>query len=149
MSSIADFVELVFNHYRPKRKWNTIYWLVDVHGVIIPGNWKLKNDLQFTDDSARQVLKWISNRNDQRLILWTSSYKAATDNVCVWLSSHGIVVDYINENPEERNTEYADFSLKPYFNIAIDDKAGFNPYIHWTDIKDMLISIEEWDDTIC
>lgn len=124
-------IKRTFIELRPKRNWNTIYWLVDVHGVIIPGSWHRENDFQFIAPECKEVLKWISNKNDQRLILWTSSYKTELDLLKIWLGSHGIIVDWINENPTEEHTEYADFSRKPYFNILIDDKGGMDPMYDW------------------
>lgn len=137
-------IKRTFVKLRPQRKWDTIYWLVDVHGVIIPGNWHRINDYIFITPAAHEVLQWISNRNDQRLILWTSSYKTETDELVRWLQTNGVKVDWVNENPEEEHTEYADFSRKPYFNILVDDKAGFEPLTDWAAIKQELIYIGEW-----
>ena len=135
------FVEL-----RPKRGWKTIYWLVDVHGVIIPGSWHRQNEFQYTHPNAPEVLRWISNREDQRLILWTSSYKTEIDALVKWLKEFSdIQVDYVNENPLEEHTAYADFSKKFYFNILIDDKSGFEPEKDWSAVKQELIDIGEWD----
>jgi hypothetical protein len=129
--SLENHIKNVFTVLRPKRGWNTIYWLVDVHGVIIPGSWKRENDWQFIVPECKEVLQWISNRSDQKLILWTSSYKTETDMLRTWLGSHGIVVDYVNENPMEEHTAYADFSRKCYFNILLDDKSGFSSETDW------------------
>lgn len=142
------FVEL-----RPKRNWKTIYWMVDVHGVIIPGSWKTKmvgdnlpeNDFHFIAPECKEVLQWISKRDDQKLILWTSSYERELLNLYEWLKSHDIWVADFNMNPFEENTDYADFSKKPYFNILIDDKAGFEPEKDWAAVKQELIDIGEWN----
>ena len=138
-------IKRTFVELRPKRKWKTIYWMVDVHGVIIPGSWHRENDFKFIHPDAAEVLKWITDRDDQRLILWTSSYQKEMVPLMTWLCYNGIWPDHINENPEEEHTEYADFSKKPYFNILIDDKAGFEPETDWTAIKQELIDIGEWD----
>lgn len=47
--------------------------------------------------------------------------------------AHGIIFDYINENPEITNsdTTYGCYLYKPYFNILLDDKAGFDPTEDW------------------
>lgn len=118
--------------------------MVDVHGVIIPGSWARSNDLQFITQECIDVLRWISDRKDQRLILWTSSHTKELDNLCNWLCTFWIQVDYTNFNPEEKNTEYADFTHKPYFNILIDDKAGFDPVTDWAVVKRTLVEIGEW-----
>lgn len=138
-------IRRTFLELRPKRGWKTIYWLVDVHGVIIPGSWRRENDFQFISPDCVDVLRWISNRKDQRLILWSSSQNRELDNLCNWLCTFWINVDYTNFNPEEKNTEYADFSFKPYFNILIDDKAGFEPETDWAAVKQELIDIGEWN----
>ena len=134
------FVEL-----RPIRKWKTIYWLIDVHGVIIPGSWKSGNEFRFISNDAIEVLQWISDRKDQKMILWTSSYAHEVVQLFRWLSKYNILVDAWNNNPWEKNTEYADFREKPYFNILLDDKAGFSPETDWKLIKEELIDIGEWN----
>jgi len=133
------FVEL-----RPKKKWKIIYWLIDVHGVIIPGSFHRKNDFQFISPDCVEVLRWISEREDQKLILWTSSYESELIELTNWLGTQGILIDCINQNIWEKNTEYADFSKKPYFNILVDDKSGFEPEKDWAAVKQELINIGEW-----
>lgn len=145
--SLASHITKVFHVYKPQRKWTTIYWMVDVHGVIIPGSWHRENTFVFMNTFAEAVLRWISKEPDQRLILWTSSYKSETDALREWLEKKEIHVDYINENPEEEHTTYADFSKKPYFNILLDDKAGFDPETDWEVIYQLLWNPEFWRET--
>lgn len=142
--SLETHIKNVFTVLRPKRGWKTIYWMVDVHGVIIPGSWHRENNFQFISQDCEEVLKWISDRDDQKLILWTSSYSSEVEKLGDWLFQRGIVVDFVNINLDEKNTEYADFTYKPYFNILIDDKAGFDPESDWASIKMELIFIGEW-----
>ena len=33
-----------------------------------------------------------------------------------------------------KNNEFQNFNDKPYFNVLLEDKAGFNPKIDWLDI---------------
>lgn len=142
--SLTKHIENVFKVYKPKRGWNTIYWLVDVHGCIIPGSWHKANDFRFINEWCPLVLRWISEQPDQRLILWTSSHTTEAASIIEWLAEVGIHVDYFNHNPEEKDTEYADFSRKPYFNILIDDKAGFDPHTDWQNIRAVLIELGLW-----
>lgn len=142
--SLEKHIENVFTVLKPKRGWKTIYWLVDVHGCIIPGSWHKTNDFQFIDEWCPLVLRWISDNPDQKLILWTSSYATEGAHIIEWLAKQGIHVDYYNRNPEEANTEYADFTHKPYFNILIDDKAGFDPETDWGVIRKTLIRLGLW-----
>lgn len=142
--SLEAHIEKVFTVDKLKRGWSTIYWLVDVHGVIIPSSWHKANDFRFINDWCPLVLRWISDQPDQRLILWTSSFPAEGATIIEWLQKHGIHVDHYNHNPEEKNTDFADFSRKPYFNILIDDKAGFEPETDWGVIRKTLIRLGLW-----
>lgn len=115
----------------PSRKWEKIYILLDVHGVIIPGSWHNQVEYKFISNECKEVLQWMSKREDIEMILWTSSYLEEISNIVSWLKSHYITIDFANENPECFNTKYADFSKKPYFNIVVDDKSGFVPETDW------------------
>ncbi len=143
--SIEKHIENVFTVYKPKRKWDKIYWLVDVHGTIIPSTWNSNYcGYEFINDACKEVLRWISNTPDQNLILWTSSYPSEVALIIGWLENNGINVDYFNCNPAEKNTEYADFFHKPYFNILLDDKAGFDPETEWEMVKNTLKQLKLW-----
>jgi len=135
------------NSFRLKeeRKWDTLYVLLDVHGVIIPGSLHGDNELKFISDACIEVLRWFSSRKDIRIILWTSSYTKEITKIIEWLDKYNIEIDYVNFNPECINTAYADFRDKPYFNILIDDKSGFEPDKDWGELKMQLIGLGEWD----
>lgn len=116
---------------RPIRNWDTLYVLIDVHGVIIPGSWHKYNDFRFISEDCIEVLQWFTKRKDFKLILWTSSHDDEIVAIIEWLNKFNIDINFVNRNPECKNTEYANFSNKPYFNILIDDKASFDPTIDW------------------
>ena len=130
---------------KPQRGWDTLYVLVDVHGTIIPGSWHTKNNFRFIHPDCKEVLQWMGRRKDFRLIMWTSSTDDEIIELLQWLHEQGIDFDYHNGNPEVRDTEYASFDAKPYFNICIDDKAGFEPEVDWTALKKELTELGEWD----
>lgn len=112
---------------KESRKWQYVYIMVDLHGVILPSNYHSSNDLRFIDSYAKECLQYLSQQDDIILILWSSSYEFEITNVRRWLAKEGILFDFVNENPLELNTDYADFSKKPYFSIVLDDKGGFEP----------------------
>jgi hypothetical protein len=121
--------------------------LIDLHGTIIPGGKSTtdQNDYQEFYPDAKEVLQWATGRKDIFLILWTSTPMSRMDDVLVWLSKHGIVFDFINGNPHAKDTPRSCFDKKPYFNILLDDRAGFEPETDWTAIKNELIAIGQWD----
>jgi hypothetical protein len=135
-------VKKTFSDYKSKG-WDRIFVLVDAHGTIIPSG--THDEFHFINEDAKEVLKWFSDRPEVRLILWTSSYPAEAEQLTRWLLSNGIHVWYINENPEAKNTERAYFEKKPYYNICIDDRAGFTPETDWDLIKRELQLIGEWN----
>jgi len=124
---------------KKEREWKKIYWCIDLHSTIITGTYKKDNaGARFAVD-AIEVLRHLTDQEDQVLILWTSSYKTATKKIVDRLKKSGVRFDYFNENPECKNTELCDFSSKFYFNILLDDRAGFDMSEDWTKIKRFLI----------
>ena len=114
------------------RGWKRLYWLIDCHGTLIKGSY----DKSFSDyvpyPDAQKVLQYLSRREDTTLILWTSSYPKVISEIVEEMAGQDIKFIAVNGNPFERNNELSDFSQKPYFNILIDDKAGFEPDRDWT-----------------
>lgn len=139
--SLINHIKNVIEVLKPQKNWDTIYWMIDVHGVIIPASFHRKNEFRFLHPDAEQVLQILSARPDHKLILWTSSYKTEIDELKEWLYNFNIHIDWVNENPAEEHSSYADFSKKPYFNILLDDKASFDANCDWTIIKNYLMSI--------
>jgi hypothetical protein len=137
-------IERAFDR-KKERGWDTIWWMIDIHDTIFKGRYASDQDFDIYDGCI-EVLKWISGRNDQEIILWTSSYGNDAQRVMTYLKEkYDINVDYYNENPACENTKLADFSVKPYFNIGIDDKFGFVGETDWFLIKQELIRIGEWN----
>jgi len=126
---------------KAERKWHTIYFAVDLHGTIIkPGH----DTVEFYPD-AIAVMKWINSRKDCKIILWTSSHQAEISNFLYECQINEVHIDFVNENPLESDSLRACFDKKFYFNVLLDDKAGFDGKRDWTRIKDALIDIGEWN----
>lgn len=127
--SINDCFEL-----SRKRGWDRIYWAVDLHGVIVKPTYD-NNIPDVYYDNAIRVLKIISDRKDIKLILYTCSYKEKSDSYLKEFQKFGVVFDYVNRNPEILDNTYSTYSEKLYFNILLDDKAGFDPETDWLVIE--------------
>jgi hypothetical protein len=58
---------------------------------------------------------------------------------------HNIHFNYINENPEIDSSKgnFGYYENKYYFNVMLEDKAGFIPEMEWKMIYDLLISYEK------
>lgn len=119
---------------KEERGWQQVYIMVDLHGVVLRSNYHASNDLKFTHLNTLSVLSYLSHQKDVTLILWTSSHESEIKKVIEWLGLYGIHIKYVNENPLEKDTEYASFAKKPYFSIVLDDKAGFDPDHDWTEL---------------
>lgn len=128
------------------RKWDTLYWQIDVHGTIIVPNWDKDTLPLDTYPLALTALSRIQKFKPMRnvLILSTSSHPKEIGEYMLFFEGHGIKFDYINENPEVA-TEKGDFGYyedKYYFNVMLEDKAGFDPYEDWGAIITLLEELE-------
>ena len=128
-------------------KWPRLFILIDLHDVIIPGTYTRNNEGRAFFNGAEEVLRWLTNRKDMCLILWTSSHKDSTDDILAWMAKSGIKFDYVNENPECPSNELLDTSSKIYMDLLLDDKAGFNGETDWLEIKNVLVELGQWDRT--
>ena len=126
-------------------KYPRLFIAIDLHDVIIPGTYTLNNEGRKLYPFADSVLKWMTNRTDICMILYTSSHPKSIEDILFWLGEKGIVFDYVNENPECPNTELCDFKKKMYFDVLLEDKAGFNGKEDWIEIMSTLQNIGEWD----
>lgn len=144
---LSDAIITAFRK-KSERGWNgfPMYWAIDLHDVIIHDSYTPNNDHpRFMYSGAEEVLQLLSKRKDMSLILFTSSYDKPINDILRWLDDESnIRFDYINGNPECKNTELCDFSRKFYFDIMLEDKAGFNARSDWWVIRSTLKNIGEW-----
>lgn len=134
---MGDIIDVIQRQYdkQMKQQWYESYFLIDMHGVIIRPNHKdeLVNRLDFYD-FAQRSLQMLTNRPDIRTILYTCSHDYQIRHYVNLLGLHNIEFDYINDNPEIGEGDYGDYTHKPYFDVYLDDKAGFNADEEWYDI---------------
>lgn len=136
-------LERTFNDKRIRR-WQNIYWCIDLHDVILEGKYSLMNDGAKYCPNAIKVLKMLTNKPETVLILWTSSYPAPISKAVDALEKEGVKFKYINWNPDCPNDHLCDFGRKFYFNILLDDKAGFEASKDWFAIEAELKRLGEW-----
>jgi hypothetical protein len=114
-----------------ERGWDTLWWMIDIHDTIFKGKYASDQEFELYPGCV-DVLKWISDQPNHEIILWTSSYGDDAQRVVSYFKEkHNIHIDFFNENPKCKSTGIADFSVKPYFNILLDDKCGGNFEFDW------------------
>jgi hypothetical protein len=146
---MGQIIDVITKQYAKQMKnhWYESYWMIDIHGVICHPNYDLdKLELKFVNTFARTALQMLSQRDDIRLILHTSSYPDQIMEYIKILEEDEIFFDYLNENPEIRSYEdFGYYESKPYFDIYLDDKAGFVPD-EWMEIVAFLSVCDEPDE---
>lgn len=137
---MGRFTNLIKKTYikKKERGWDTIYWAVDIHDTIIPGNYKAGDIPKDFYPFALICLQLITERTDSKLILFTCSHPHEIEQYKELFESHGIKFDFVNENTESENTSFGCFDKKFYFNIMLEDKAAFVPEEDWEEIMDWL-----------
>jgi hypothetical protein len=137
------------NNFNIKRSWERKdqkgypyqFWCIDCHGTLFANNYVEGSFGGAFFEECLQPLRFLSNRQDVKLILWTSSHRPVIDNALEFLRKKGIFFDYVNENPDIDNDKLCDFSDKFYFDVLLDDKAGFYPARDWPIINQILKEI--------
>ena len=129
----------IINHIQKQkieRKWQKLYWCIDLHDTIITGTYNRFNDGAIIYPYAKQTLDYLFNSPDHYTILWTSSYMTSIQDV---VQRFDLNFNAINCNPECPNTQLCDFQAKFYFNLLLDDKAGFDGNNDWKEIYTAIV----------
>jgi hypothetical protein len=121
------------------REYQYLYWCIDVHGVILTPTYELNNNGARYYPYCLKTLKILSDLPDQKIILWSSSYNRQLDVVRRNLEDESINIDFVNCNPDFTRTDICDFTQKFYFDILLDDKAGFEADTDWKMIYEYLL----------
>lgn len=137
MLSLENLFKKAFKQ-KQERGWDTIYVLVDIHDTIIKSDYRAEQRIMEYYPYAIETLRALSERDDVYLILWSSCKTRVLLEYANIFATHGIKFNDFNENSDVENTEYAYFEKKPYFNVIIDDKAGFEAETDWLQILNAL-----------
>lgn len=120
-----------------ERKWDKIYWAIDLHGVCLESNYTTFSHKWLNLDVV-EGLRAISDRPESVIILWSSCHSEEFNKILTFFSDEGIRVKYFNRNPDVANTQSGCFDKKFYFNVLLDDKAGFDPETDWVKIVERM-----------
>lgn len=119
------------------KKWDKIYWFIDVHETIIKPNYDDHIVPKEFYPEAKETLQSISARPDIVLIMYTCSWPEQIEEYISFFKEHDIHFTYSNDNPEVETVvgRYGYYLDKPYADVIIDDKAGFDWRTDWPAIK--------------
>ena len=123
---------------KEERGWERIYVFIDIHDTIFPSDYGKGRNFNYYVN-AKECLQTLTKRKDVCLGLYTSSYSADIAAYLDKFQDGDIMFELVGTNPFEKNTEYACFDIKPYFNVLIDDKAGFIPEEDWGELYEYLL----------
>lgn len=139
---ILVWIEKMFNHAK-ERNWYETYWFIDLHGVISKPDYRKKSKKIIYYPYVKETLQYITiNRPDIIMILFTSSYPDEIESYMKQFKDDNILFKYVNENPEvsEAKGSFGYYDKKPYYNVLIDDKCGFEPVSDWQPIYEYFIN---------
>src|ERR1043165_3133468 len=109
-----------------KKGWTKTYWAFDIHGTILkPTFSKGVISTEFYPE-AKETLRLLEKRKDIVKILYTCSYPEEIRRYLSYFKKARIKFDCVNCNPEIIDGAYGYYKHKFYFNVLLDDKAGFN-----------------------
>lgn len=125
-----------------KKKWFETYWAIDLHGSIIKPTYN-GVEVEYYP-YAKEVLQILTKRPDIKMILWTSSFPDEIRQYLETMCKDDILFDAINENPgiSSKNGNFGYYEQKFYYNVLIDDKAGFIPETEWKQIYEYLLACD-------
>lgn len=137
--SIAKAIVRAYETMR-ERRWDTIYWAIDLHGVCMRSNYE-SGVHEFISEAALDGLRAISRRPESKIILWSSVHEDQKVPIINAFEERGIMIHHFNKNPYESNTATGCFDEKFYFSVLLDDKAGFDPATDWAEVEKALNAI--------
>lgn len=135
-----------FTHgYHRAAKWPHVYIAIDIHDTIFKGTYQKNNEGKVFYPWAKEVLQQLSRDPRVKLIIYTASHEGPARGVISWLAEHDIKIFALNENPDHTGTDLCDFSRKFYFDILLEDKAGFEGWKDWFHIMKELQRMGKWE----
>jgi len=119
---------------KENRNWECIAVAVDLHGTVFVPTYSESLAKEFYPH-AKECLQLLTKKKDVLMYMYTCSHFRDRVSTSSYLRLHDIAM-YIEahevmDKMEVKNNEFQDFVDKPYFNVLLDDKAGFDPDRDW------------------
>lgn len=121
-----------------EKNWKNTYWAFDIHGTILKPTYRPGEISSEFYPYAKEVLQLLAADKKIVKILYTCSYPHEIEQYRKYFTEHGIHFDYVNSNADVVDGGYGYYQHKFYFNVLMDDKAGFDGETDWGKIYDLL-----------
>jgi len=121
-----------------EKNWQRTYWAFDIHGTILKPTYRVGAMSTEFYPHAKEVLKLLANDKSIVKILYTCSYPHEIKQYLTFFEEHGIHFDYVNSNTDVSDGGYGYYQQKFYFNVLLDDKAGFDGETDWGEILKLI-----------
>lgn len=115
---------------KEERNWEKLFLFYDIHETILYPDYSNKEPLRFYPH-AKETLQLLSKIDELDLGLYTCSHPHEIENYQKFFKEHDIHFIHVNKNLEVPNTRYGHYEDKPYFNLLVDDKSGFDAETDW------------------
>lgn len=121
---------------KERKGFEKLFYFVDLHSTCIKPNYSAKSIPTEFYPMAKEALQLLSNSDEICLIMYTCSQPDEVAQYVEFFKENGIVFEYVNENPEVTTEKggYGNYDTKPYINVLMDDKAGFDGEEDWLKI---------------
>lgn len=127
-----------YRNFRDNCLYDYCYIAVDLHNTVFVPTFDKEETFKYFR-WAKQCLQLLSKIPFVKLIMWTSCYQDKIEMYLKHFEENNIHFDYVNENPECSNSNYACFNNKFYFDIGLDDRFGFEAEKDWAELYPELI----------
>jgi hypothetical protein len=110
-----------------ERKWDRVYWALDLHGTCIKSTYKQFTYEWIDDYYIKRAIQRLVEFPETHLILWSSVQEEEKPHIIKFFEDQGIRISGFNSNPMEPGNVTCNVAEKFYMSIIVDDKAGFCP----------------------
>lgn len=118
--------------------WDKTYWAIDIHGTILRPTYTNNQISTEFYPYAKETLQILTQRSNIYTILFTCSYPHEIAQYLEYFAQHHIHFDTVNKNPEVADGAYGYYHEKIYFNVLLDDKAGFDAETEWKSVYELV-----------
>lgn len=129
-----------------ERSWDKIAVAVDLHGTVLKPNYGIELAQEFYP-GAEECLKYMSTRGDIVMFMYSCTPTNLKNMYNTMFVSKGIhihtSINDVYKLMDITSSVYQSFSEKPYFNVLLEDKAGFNPETDWEELLKYFKNIKE------